>query len=95
MKYKKLSLIALLAVSASSATFAQFGGLLNNIKNQVEQAQKQLPVQGTSPAQGLPTPNTPSPTVTNPNRGSSQREKWLSDPFADIPNEVKYSFTTK
>lgn len=139
----KISLVAAAALLSTSASFAQFGGLLNNLKKQVEQAQGQaapapaMPAPAAapggitmpampgmpgmlggsaaesaepaeSPARAAPATRTaptagPAPTarpapaartlpaapaVAPQAAAGNVRQKWLDDPYPDIPKEV-------
>ncbi len=133
----KISLVAAAALLTTSASFAQFGGLLNNLKKQVEQAQGQAapapampapaaapggismpampgmpgmpggnaaepaepaepagraaPAARTAPA-ARPAPNAravPAAPAAAPQAAAGNvRQKWLDDPYPDIPKEV-------
>jgi hypothetical protein len=136
----KISLVAAAALLTTSASFAQFGGLLNNLKKQVEQAQSQAapapampapaaapggismpampgmpgmpggnaaepaepaepagraaPAARTAPA-ARPAPNAPTartvpaaPAAAPQAAAGNVRQKWLDDPYPDIPKEV-------
>jgi len=114
MNYRSI-IVATAALMTTTATFAQFGGLLNNLKNKVEQAQKEIkqPPSSTQPAvateapalpvgiPGLPaaapaattSPVAPAlpggkPAMASAPPAGDIRQKWLSDPFPDIPREV-------
>ncbi len=115
MKFNaKTGLIAAAALLTASTSFAQFGGMLGNIKNRVEQAQKPAaPAPDSAPAApGMPSmpampgmpavpgmpamPGAAAPAIAAPAAapaampaaGGGVRQKWLSDPYPDIPNEV-------
>lgn len=105
MNYRSI-IVAAAALMATTATFAQFGGLLNNLKNKVEQAQKetkqspsstQPAVATEAPALPVGIPGLPAaapalpggkPAMASAPPAGDIRQKWLSDPFPDIPREV-------
>ena len=112
----KISLVAAAALLTASSSFAQFGGLLNNLNNlkkQVEQAQGQaapapaipaptsapggitipgmpgMPgMPGGSAAQPVVTPERTMPAAVQQAASGNVRQKWLDDPYPDIPKEV-------
>ena len=135
MKFNfKISLVTAAALLTASSSFAQFGGLLNNLKKQVEQAQGQA-----APAPAMPAPTAAPGGITMPgmpgmpggsaadsaepaeppsraaptsrtaptaspappartmpaapaaapqSAAGNVRQKWLDDPYPDIPKEV-------
>jgi len=99
MKFNfKIHLVTAAALLTASSGFAQFGGLLNNMMKQVEQAQGQA-----APAPSMPAPTAAPGGITMPAMpgGSAAepaappkaaagnvRQKWLDDPYPDIPKEV-------
>ena len=59
MNYRSI-IVATAALMTTTATFAQFGGLLNNLKNKVEQVQKEIkPPSSIQPAVATEAPALP------------------------------------
>jgi hypothetical protein len=116
MNYR-LIIVAAATLMTTTTTFAQFGGLLNTIKNKVEQVQKETK-QTPGSTQPVAVPEAPAlpggilglpaaapaaataaspvapafpggkPAVASAHPAGDIRQKWLSDPFPDIPREV-------
>jgi len=76
-------IVAGILAFTTGASYAQFGGLLNNLKSQVDQILKQDSPPSSSQS-SVPQKLNNQLQAQN----GSMRQKWLNDPFPDIPNEV-------
>lgn len=100
MKLIRLFILLMSLGLASSHANAQLGGFLNSVKDQLNQVQKDLEQnQKTTPAgvnqnsqsSSAPNANTSLPKPSLKDQASSAngvRDKWLRDPYPDIPKEV-------